>query len=307
MEILLNEKKLEFTLENEKSLGDIVNGIENWVGLSDHIITSLRLGDTDLYSEPSEKWRNIPLDKVSSLAVTTKSAGEVYITNMETVLNYLILLKNCVKTKDAKALNELKSGFPFMLQSLSYISRSGNDAELENRIAGLSVFFNGLEPGLFTGWTAEKAGKANEMIDFIAHRVTAEMEKSKNPQNALKEILAALRNSIKDITEVSILLQTGKDKRAMEIISEFSDNLQKLLPVLVAMDRSGEINLKELKVSTQPFRDFYNNLNQVLKQMVEAFNSRDYVLIGDLMEYEIAPKLNELILTCETRIKGGRG
>jgi hypothetical protein len=305
MEILLNEEKLEFTIENEKSLGEIVKGIESWIALSDHIITSMRLGDTDLFSEPVDKWQNIPLEKIGSLAFTTKSTGEVYISNMETVLNYLSLLKACAAKKDSKAMNELRGGFPFMLESLAYISRNGQDGELESRIADLSGLFNELEPGLFSGWTSEKAGKADELIDFISSRVSRKMEKSIDPETALKEIIASLKASLKEITEVSILLQTGKDKRAMEIISSFSDNLQGLLPVLVAMERSGKVNLREWTVSGMLFREFYGELNRILKQMIEAFNIRDYVLIGDLMEYEIAPRLNELVLACETRKGAG--
>ena len=39
---------------------------------------------------------------------------------------------------------------------------------------------------------------------------------------------------------------------------------------------------------------FYQELNGVLSELLEAFAAKDSVLIGDLMEYEIAPRLEQL-------------
>ena len=39
---------------------------------------------------------------------------------------------------------------------------------------------------------------------------------------------------------------------------------------------------------------FCRELNAVLGELIEAFQARDSVLIGDLMEYEMAPRLQTL-------------
>ena len=41
-------------------------------------------------------------------------------------------------------------------------------------------------------------------------------------------------------------------------------------------------------------QDFYRDLNRILTELLEAFHANDSVLIGDLMEYEIAPRLEQL-------------
>ena len=43
------------------------------------------------------------------------------------------------------------------------------------------------------------------------------------------------------------------------------------------------------------FEEYYNELNSVLKELIDAFHINDSVLIGDLLEYEIAPRLEGLI------------
>jgi len=51
---------------------------------------------------------------------------------------------------------------------------------------------------------------------------------------------------------------------------------------------------------TKPILAEYNfnceleNINIIFKEMMEALQNQDYVLLGDLMEYEIVPFLNNL-------------
>ncbi|MBN1410235.1 MAG: hypothetical protein JW969_05270 [Spirochaetales bacterium] len=300
MEILLNNEKLEFTLENEKSLGDVIRGIENWISLSDHIITSLKLGEKDLFLEPLESWHSIPVKEIHSLQVTTKPSNELFLNNMETVINYCSLLKKCLAEKDKNQLSELSSGYPFMIQSLDLISKNFPQDEFINLTAEVKNLFNGLPPDMLSRWNDEQFRKGNEYLEGIIDFITLELEKSQDPYRAFANIVSKIKSSLKNITEVSIQLQTGKDKMAMETISAFSDNLQELLPVLIKLEKAGAIDLKEWKISDVPFNEFYNGLNLILNQLVEAFNNNDYVLIGDLMEYEIAPKLNEFILSYES-------
>ena len=47
-------------------------------------------------------------------------------------------------------------------------------------------------------------------------------------------------------------------------------------------------------ISGKDYNVFYSELNKVLKELLEAFKLKDSVLIGDLMEYEMAPRLEEL-------------
>jgi hypothetical protein len=46
--------------------------------------------------------------------------------------------------------------------------------------------------------------------------------------------------------------------------------------------------------SNEKLQAFYQDLNSVLSELLEAFAAKDSVLIGDLMEYEIAPRLEQL-------------
>ncbi|MDR0909121.1 MAG: hypothetical protein LBM77_05085 [Spirochaetaceae bacterium] len=79
--------------------------------------------------------------------------------------------------------------------------------------------------------------------------------------------------------ELPLDLQTGKSQEAAETIIQFTRLMEQIAGQL---SRAGEeALLKE-----------YNDL---LQQMLAAYKEEDVILLGDLAEYEIAPRLRKLI------------
>jgi hypothetical protein len=89
---------------------------------------------------------------------------------------------------------------------------------------------------------------------------------------------------------VSILLQTGKDRQAMDTIVRFSELAQSLVRVVSSVLPADEAK----RIGGVDVQEFYQELNGILSELLQAFESKDTVLIGDLMEYEVAPRLEKL-------------
>ncbi|HEY9595857.1 MAG TPA: hypothetical protein VHE79_15365, partial [Spirochaetia bacterium] len=105
------------------------------------------------------------------------------------------------------------------------------------------------------------------------------------PADALAGSRARLAACIKRLPEVSLLLQTGRDKEAMAIVVEFTDTFQSLTDILPFLGPDEE-RARVFAELTPPLRD-----------LIAAFTNRDSVLIGDLLEYEVAPRLEHLLPT----------
>jgi len=83
--------------------------------------------------------------------------------------------------------------------------------------------------------------------------------------------------------EVSVQVQTGRDREAMATVTGLSDAIQRLLPLVALLPPDGA--RARLIV----------DLNAPLRGLAAALEAKDTVLIGDLAEYEVAPRLAALL------------
>jgi hypothetical protein len=96
---------------------------------------------------------------------------------------------------------------------------------------------------------------------------------------ALAPELAALEEKI---GEVSVLLQSGKDRQAMETVTRFTDLIEAAVAALQRTGNAGEA------------AELFSDLNPRLREILGAFDAKDFILVGDLFEYEVAPRLGKL-------------
>jgi hypothetical protein len=88
-------------------------------------------------------------------------------------------------------------------------------------------------------------------------------------------------------------IQTGKDARASETVSIFSGVAEKIFRIYHALKIEG-FSVTEITVDNMPINDYITEFSKALKELLDAYEKRDTVLIGDLAEYEMAPRLRGL-------------
>lgn len=128
--------------------------------------------------------------------------------------------------------------------------------------------------------TAEdpERGEAARRRQEASRRIRETMETYDTLQ-ALTEQIGVMEGKI---GEVSVLLQSGKDRQAMETITRFADLIEAVLAVLPRTDGGGEPAA------------LFSQINPRLREILDAFGAKDFILIGDILEYEIAPRLGGL-------------
>ena len=106
--------------------------------------------------------------------------------------------------------------------------------------------------------------------------------------SAVKERLPELSQTVR---EVAALFHEGKTdegldgcKRAAERWIEIVSSERRVADVL-------QLNLDEFDVDDKPISAHHAELNQFLQEALRAMERDDYVLLGDLFEHELAPRL----------------
>jgi mevalonate kinase len=280
VEIQINNQNLDFTIEQDETLGQVVEDIETWLKGTDLVLFSVKHEERELLATPYDQWGSTPHTEVETLDVTVKHARELAALNLQTVLEYLEILKQSIGTNDCDQLEELLSGFSALTESLGkHFPNSGQ------MLQALVTLFGNSRAEEVLAWTDETREQALKLIDLVYSQVSFRLQEYQDPMSALKTLTETLTVCIQEVSDISILLQTGRDKQAMDTIVRFSELSQNLVR-LVASIFPGNSN-KELQ-------EFFQEMGGVLSELLEAFEAKDSVLIGDLMEYEIAPRLERL-------------
>jgi len=286
LEIRLNDTVLDFTLENEKNLGEVIEQIDLWLQGSNLALTSITFDDKELLSLPAPEWQDIPVEKVKTLKLVAKPGYEVLAINMETILEFLSLLQKALENHDIKLLEELQEGFSVMTESV--IKHLPGNQQTELALAELSNLINSMS------WEKAEVNKALHLTNQLAETFDKLLAEINNPVKALNSLALELERCISEISNVSLLLQTGKDRKAMEAIIRFTELNENLIRVFLNLKKNRRQEIEELTIDGMSLEEFYTELNAILKELVEAFHAQDSVLIGDLLEYEIAPRLESI-------------
>ena len=279
MHLTINGEEINYSLESEKTLAEVLQGVQAWLGSAGFVINGIRADGRDLLSIPPNTWGPTSVDSVAELKVMALHTADVRIEHWQTLDAWLGMLADEVKAP-GPVLEELLSNLPETIEGVraNPFLPAGSDA-----LRRLSAMFDGQGPAEIRRWPAERRQEARDLIDWLREELARRIDDSARPQDAIARCIADLRAHAARLTEVSVLLQTGKDKTAMETVVGFTDSVQSVLALVPFLPPSAERGR------------MIADLTPVLRNLVSAFDAKDSVLIGDLLEYEIAPRIEKLM------------
>lgn len=254
--------------EKAESMGDIIIGVT---------LDGISL-DADHLAEISEHDASGPttLELVSEPAAAMKGRA------LETLLELISAASDAVDSGNAEAVttassawNSFKTSFAglFSAEEASFIDAYGEQLDATGAVHVDS----------------EAKMMAENLSTFFGDRL-AELRDPANAMLGAARVFDAIKD---DLSEVPIRLQTGKENEAMKTMVLVVELINKTVRIMPEYIRSAAAHDQEpmLLVEGSPMADFYGALNGVLRELASAFENKDGVLIGDLAEYEIRPRL----------------
>lgn len=109
-------------------------------------------------------------------------------------------------------------------------------------------------------------------------------------QNSFKAEAEECSDLAKKMLEIPEKLQAGKDKEASKMITLLTDFIENFCHT-ASLSALFPENYKDIKIDEKNLKDFFADFTQILSDFEQAISSKDTVLIGDLAEYEISPRL----------------
>lgn len=93
------------------------------------------------------------------------------------------------------------------------------------------------------------------------------------------EYLYNLKNGVARISE---LIQEGKEQEGINLIPHVAEGIQWLTE---AVELTRDVHKSEIS---------FDSLNEFIEEISEALENEDYILVGDLFNYEILPILENV-------------
>lgn len=107
---------------------------------------------------------------------------------------------------------------------------------------------------------------------------------------SLKELAQKSETISNNLLEIPILYQTGKDGKVSTIVTEFADFFN-LFCRTISLSTLFPERFENLRIDQLTISEFLAAFSKILLDFENALKENDIVLIGDLSEYEISPRL----------------
>ena len=121
-------------------------------------------------------------------------------------------------------------------------------------------------------------------------------------KDSIKQSFAALSKLFVELAqqmeEIPAALQSGKNQEVSQSITKVADSIDNFCHVATLASLFPE-DFKNTKINGMQFNDFFAAFSPILHDFEQALQNNDTVLIGDLSEYEICPRLKEIASALE--------
>ena len=264
MEIYLNGKPADITLDSEETLGDVLSGIDQWISQTGNRIAAVNVDGINVAVEALDIVFSKEIKTVKKLEIVMSSFRELAMEALEELVGI------CALFTDAS------------FEERSAITESWEKSPAARFLASDIPDTHALSANCFSG----NGLSANDLAIILEER----LREIADPERETANSEAIVKSIVKRMEELPLDMQTGKDQRAAETIQLFSKVGEKLFRMLSIYKAEG-LSLDTFSIEDLPARAFIDDLNSALDEISRAYKDQDTVLAGDIAEYELAPRL----------------
>jgi hypothetical protein len=264
MELTIDGKFADIILEDEKTIGDLLREIGAWLSGSQYSLSGLSINSEIINAASITDAFDRPLDSIETLDIRTTS---------------LPLLM-------AEALVDIRQDIT-AYGNASFEDQKCLQREWEKSPA--ATFLAEQVPDMFDCISRSFRGEGLGIPSLVS-LVDERLQELRDPRLELGGMDILIETTAKRLEDLPLDIQTGKDARAAETVQLFSNIAEKLFRLFSLLRLEGIIT-DTLVIDTMPFNAFIGEFSAALKELLAAYEIKDAVLVGDLAEYELAPRL----------------
>lgn len=290
MEILINDVPISFELEHEQTAGDVLAGLTAWLSTSGHRIEEVRLNGSPV--EANQPWEAESVDTVERLEIRATSIHQTAIDQLETIANYSDLLRRVATEGSDEQLDAVLEELPPVATALARLV-----PDLEGTLD---------EPAdAARAGTEEDRRRLAQRADEVSRLLQQRQREFLDPEHELRHTVSALQTILPSFEEIPGQLQSGREREAMELVARFAELTGRLLRIL-PLATATRPAIRTIETDGGTIDEVLAHLTGLFRELEEAMQNQDLVLVGDVMEYELLPGLTSLLDAVMTVLDGPR-
>lgn len=272
-----------------RTIGEVLSELDERAESSGLIIVEIRLDGEAL--DPDE------LPGLSTRLATEDGAIELYAEPAAALKARALATLLELVSASTSALGADGAAIAMAKEAWSSFRRSFGGLFSAEEASFLDAFEARLEPD---GSRDEAAKLAESLSSFFGERLL----ELKDPAESMLAAAKVFDSIKEDLSEVPVRLQTGKDAEAMKTMVLAIELIHKTVRIMPEFSR--RIDGQAIAVDGTPLPEFYGAFNGVLRELAGAFENKDGILIGDLAEYELKPRLESFFASVKRALEAPR-
>ncbi len=314
MEILINDYPVDFKLEGESTLPEIITSISGWAGERGLIFTDVIIND-NIYS--IDKIEGIDFGRIEMINCVIESRYNLIFSTVDEgvyycsrVVEFISSLSGDGARFDQNDVNNIISGIEWLVEVLNKVAllmelnihefryRDEKYSEFIERLKTSGSLLSGSETGEAVMYLKANAALFQELKElFRMIHMSGEMKnlilKSIDSPDILLQSLHSLAGElpkvIKDIEEAAISFQSGRDSAAAEKMNYFIDFMLRYTRTCYQVVPVFGVNPADISVDGLTLEDKNASIMELLNEVIESMENNDIVSLADILEYEIMP------------------
>lgn len=318
MEVLINDCPVDFELEREGTVSDIVQSVAEWTRERDLVFYELYVDD-EHYAVEAAPDRG--LSDVRVINCIVHSRADIVFSSIEEAARYCdraaSYLDGILETGSCGQgdVDDLLAGISWLLEvlgrvcsllGLDYKGLKYGDRDLSRHIREVESFRDSLA-GAGAGGVMDVI-RANRDIfanirqifrmlllgDEMRSLIVRSIDSPDVLIASIRQVGEDLDGQLAGIQAAAVAFQTGKDAEGSERLREFVDFIYRYIRTCYQIVPVFGIDLSEIEVDGESLEQKNHTLRDHLHEVTTIMESGDIISLSDILEYEIRPALENL-------------
>ena len=315
MEIILDGKDLDFKLESEKNLNEVVNAIDGWLSEYNKFVKTISIDGNELETGESGVLDTKLISGINKLGLTTTSYSELISESLGDVIAYLLKFMKKIEQNDIEVISKnAAEGISWINENVKLLSAlydidisifPDKNKSIKNLLDEILIEYSEIDKlkndqdkiSKFKQNNKIKISQLYQSVLLMAREIKNKVQVISNIVSH-KDSLANIKSEIKDILDKDVLslstnIQTGKEKEAMNSVQRISLIMEKLIKIFQGIELQYAVDYNNVQLNGQNLKSWIEHLMKIGNEIIDAFKNNDTVLIADLFEYEFGETFSQ--------------